>query len=87
MTSDAGHFPCSLPTPRKTHCEGSRHPWTSLSLHLWPSRVAAHAKHAVKTHDVFHSWLSPKPFAKNELVKSCFSQKDEILSCLPFTRH
>lgn len=73
----------SLLTSPKTHYEGSGHPRTSVSLHPLPSRVAAHTKHALKAHDVFQSWLSPKPSAKNKLVKSCFSQKDEILSCVP----
>lgn len=83
MRSDAALFYSSLLTPQKTHYKGSGHPWTSVSLHPLPSRVAVHTKHALKAHDVFQSWLSPKPSAKNKLVKSCFSQKDEILSCLP----
>lgn len=83
MKSDAALFHSSLLTSQKTHYEGSGHPRTSVSLHPLPSRVAAHTKHALTAHDVFQSCLSPKPSAKNKLVKSCFSQKDGILSCLP----
>lgn len=80
MKSDTVLFPL---TPQRTHYKGPSHPQTTVSLQFLPSRVAVHAKHTVKARELFQSWLSPKPSAKNELVKSRFSQKDEILSCLP----
>lgn len=81
MSSKAAVLP--PPAPSQRHCKGPRQPWPSISLHLLPSGVPVHAKYAAETHGVFQPSLIPKPFAKKELVKSCFSQKDEMLSCLP----
>lgn len=82
ISRDATVLPPPAPLQRRVSVH-PHHPSANISLHLLPSRVPVHAKYAAETHGVFQPSLIPKPFAKKELVKSCFSQKDEMLSCLP----